>query len=105
MILFSDYNTPYLFAISFVLLIGLLEIIAIICGHMLSGAIDALLIIMIPSPQVILARRFIISILEDCQLSSSSVCWPVFSVSLAFSCNMSASWFVKLRSRTCSLFL
>ncbi|HEB1302148.1 TPA: hypothetical protein RY398_004108, partial [Escherichia albertii] len=41
MILFSDYNTPYLFAISFVLLIGLLEIIAIICGHMLSGAIDA----------------------------------------------------------------
>jgi hypothetical protein len=26
MILFADYNTPYLFAISFVLLIGLLEI-------------------------------------------------------------------------------
>ncbi|MEC9494294.1 MULTISPECIES: OB-fold-containig protein [Escherichia] len=41
MILFADYNTPYLFAISFVLLIGLLEIIAIICGHMLSGALDA----------------------------------------------------------------
>ncbi|QCT86862.1 OB-fold-containig protein [Escherichia sp. E4742] len=41
MILFADYNTPYLFAISFVLLIGLLEIIAIVCGHMLSGALDA----------------------------------------------------------------
>lgn len=27
MILFADYNTPYLFAISFVLLIGLLEIL------------------------------------------------------------------------------
>ncbi len=41
MILFADYNTPYLFAISFVLLIGLLEILALICGHMLSGALDA----------------------------------------------------------------
>ncbi|MDZ8605647.1 YqiJ family protein, partial [Escherichia coli] len=41
MILFADYNTPYLFAISFVLLIGLLEIFALICGHMLSGALDA----------------------------------------------------------------
>ncbi len=30
MILFADYNTPYLFAISFVLLIGLLEIFALI---------------------------------------------------------------------------
>ncbi|MQH28642.1 DUF1449 family protein, partial [Escherichia coli] len=37
----TDYNTPYLFAISFVLLIGLLEIFALICGHMLSGALDA----------------------------------------------------------------
>lgn len=41
MSLFADYNTPYLFAISFVLLIGLLEIFALICGHMLSGALDA----------------------------------------------------------------
>lgn len=41
MILFADYNTPYLFAISFVLLIGLLEIFALICGHMISGALDA----------------------------------------------------------------
>ncbi len=41
MILFADYNTSYLFAISFVLLIGLLEIFALICGHMLSGALDA----------------------------------------------------------------
>ncbi|MBC0478635.1 DUF1449 family protein, partial [Escherichia coli] len=41
MILFADYNTPYLFAISFVLLIGLLEILALICGHTLSGALDA----------------------------------------------------------------
>ena len=41
MILFADYNAPYLFAISFVLLICLFEIIAIICGHMLSGALDA----------------------------------------------------------------
>ena len=41
MILFADYNTPYLFAISFVLLIGLLEIFALICGHMLSCPLDA----------------------------------------------------------------
>lgn len=41
MILIADYNAPYLFAITFVLLIGLLEIIAILCGHMLSGALDA----------------------------------------------------------------
>lgn len=39
--LFADHNTPYLFAISFVLLIGLLEIFALICGHMLSGTLDA----------------------------------------------------------------
>ncbi|WP_032940756.1 OB-fold-containig protein [Citrobacter youngae] len=41
MILFADYNNPYLFAISFVLLIGLLEIISLIFGHFLSGALDA----------------------------------------------------------------
>lgn len=45
MILFADYNTPYLFAISFVLLIGLLEILALICGHML---LMHILTIMIP---------------------------------------------------------
>lgn len=36
MILFADYNTPYLFAISFVLLIGLLEILALICGQVMT---------------------------------------------------------------------
>ena len=41
MALFTDYNSPYLFAISFVLLIGLLEIISLIFGHFLSGALDA----------------------------------------------------------------
>lgn len=41
MVLFTDYNSPYLFAISFVLLIGLLEIISLIFGHFLSGALDA----------------------------------------------------------------
>ncbi len=30
MILFADYNTPYLFAISFVLLIGLLAPISVV---------------------------------------------------------------------------
>ncbi len=48
MILFADYNTPYLFAISFVLLIGLLEIFALICGHMLSVHLMHILTIMIP---------------------------------------------------------
>lgn len=48
MILFADYNTPYLFAISFVLLIGLLEIFALICGHMLSVLLMHILTIMIP---------------------------------------------------------
>ena len=41
MALFTDYNSLYLFAISFVLLIGLLEIISLIFGHFLSGALDA----------------------------------------------------------------
>jgi membrane protein implicated in regulation of membrane protease activity len=41
LILFAEYNSPYLFAISFVLLIGLLEIISLIFGHFLSGALDA----------------------------------------------------------------
>lgn len=41
MILIADYNAPFLFAIAFVLLIGLLEIIAMLSGHMLSGALDA----------------------------------------------------------------
>lgn len=41
MILFSEYNSPYLFAISFVLLIGLIELIALIFGHLLSSALDA----------------------------------------------------------------
>ncbi len=36
MILFADYNTPYLFAISFVLLIGLLEIF---CAYLRSHAL------------------------------------------------------------------
>jgi len=39
--LFSEYNNPYLFALSFILLIGLLEVIALIFGHLLSGIIDA----------------------------------------------------------------
>ncbi len=41
MLLFTPYNGPYLFAISFILLIGLLEIISLLCGHLLSGAFDA----------------------------------------------------------------
>lgn len=41
MVLLADYNAPYLFAISFVMLIGLLEIISLIFGHYLSGALDA----------------------------------------------------------------
>lgn len=48
MILFADYNTPYLFAISFVLLIGLLEIFALICGHMPPVLLMHILTIMIP---------------------------------------------------------
>lgn len=41
LILFAEYNDPYLFAISFVLLVGLLEIVSLIFGHFLSGALDA----------------------------------------------------------------
>ncbi len=47
MILFADYNTPYLFAISFMLLISLLEIFALICGH-ISVLLMHILTIMIP---------------------------------------------------------
>ncbi|WP_380184809.1 OB-fold-containig protein [Kalamiella sp. sgz302252] len=39
--LFSPYNGPYLFALSFVLLILVLEVIALIFGQLLSGALDA----------------------------------------------------------------
>ena len=96
MILFADYNTPYLFAISFVLLIGLLEIFALICGHMLSGALDA---------QAILARHFIISILEDCQLSSFSAYMLVFLALLASCYSRSASWSGNHHSQICLWFL
>lgn len=41
MVLFSGYNSPYLFALSFVLLIGLLEILSLLFGHYLSGVLDA----------------------------------------------------------------
>lgn len=41
MYLFAEYNNPYLFALAFVLIIGLLEIISLIFGHFLSGALDA----------------------------------------------------------------
>lgn len=59
MIIFSDYNEPYLFAISFVLLIGILEIVSLIFGHMLSGAIDAHLITSIPLILVLLDKYYI----------------------------------------------
>ncbi|EDS6807247.1 YqiJ family protein [Salmonella enterica subsp. enterica serovar Legon] len=39
--IFSDYNYPYLFALSFVLLIGIIEILSLLVGHMISGTIDA----------------------------------------------------------------
>ncbi|EPO6660495.1 TPA: OB-fold-containig protein [Klebsiella aerogenes] len=42
--LLSEYNNPYLFALSFVIMIGLLEIISLIFGHLLSTVIDAHLI-------------------------------------------------------------
>ncbi|WP_312690863.1 OB-fold-containig protein [Kosakonia sp.] len=38
--LLSEYNSPYLFAISLVIFIGLLEVISLIFGSMLSGIID-----------------------------------------------------------------
>lgn len=41
MLLFTQYNGPYLFAIFFILLIGLLEIISLLFGNLLSGALDA----------------------------------------------------------------
>lgn len=48
MILFADYNTPYLFAISFVLLIGLLEIFALIRVTCSPVLLMHILTIMIP---------------------------------------------------------
>ncbi|WP_058911006.1 OB-fold-containig protein [Entomohabitans teleogrylli] len=38
---FTDYNTPYLCALAIVFLIGLLEVISLLVGHTLSGALDA----------------------------------------------------------------
>lgn len=48
MILFADYNTPYLFAISFVLLIGLLEIFALSAVTCSPVLLMHILTIMIP---------------------------------------------------------
>lgn len=78
MILFADYNTPYLFAISFVLLIGLLEIIAIVCGHMLSGALDAHLdhYDSITTGNISQALHYLN--IGRLPASSSSACWLVF---------------------------
>lgn len=102
MILFTDYNAPYLFAISFVLLIGLLEIIAIICGHMLSGALDAHLdhYDSITTGNISQALHYLN--IGNCQPSSSSVCWQAFLASLAFFFSMSVSCSGKHHSQTCS---
>lgn len=59
MIIFSDYNEPYLFAISFVLLIGILEIVSLIFGHMLSALSMLILITSIPLILVLLDKYYI----------------------------------------------
>ncbi len=38
--LLTAYNVPYLAALTFVLLIGIAELIALLCGHSLSSAMD-----------------------------------------------------------------
>lgn len=60
MTLFAEYNSPYLFAIAFVFFIGVLEMISLIFGHFLSGALDAHLDHYDPCHPALRARRFII---------------------------------------------
>lgn len=105
MILFADYNTPYLFAISFVLLIGLLEIFALICGHMLSGALDAHLdhYDSITTGHISRALHYLNigrlpALVVLCLLAG-------FLVLLASCCSMPASWSGNHHCRTCSWFL
>ncbi|KRR62670.1 membrane protein YqiJ [Escherichia coli] len=105
MILFADYNTPYLFAISFVLLIGLLEIFALICGHMLSGALDAHLdhYDSITTGHISQALHYLNigrlpALVVLCLLAG-------FLVLLASCCSMPASWSGNHHCRTCSWFL
>ena len=38
--LLTAYNAPYLAALTFVLLTGIAELIALLCGHSLSSAMD-----------------------------------------------------------------
>lgn len=38
--LLTAYNVPYLAALTFVLLTGIAELIALLCGHSLSSAMD-----------------------------------------------------------------
>lgn len=104
MILFADYNTPYLFAISFVLLIGLLEIFALICGHMLSGALDAHLdhYDSITTGHISQALHYLNigrlpALVVLCLLAG-------FLVLLASCCSMPASWSGNHHCRTCSWF-
>ncbi|AHG16442.1 inner membrane protein [Escherichia coli O145:H28] len=105
MILFADYNTPYLFAISFVLLIGLLEIFALICGHMLSGALDAHLdhYDSITTGHISQALHYLNigrlpALVVLCLLAG-------FLVLLASCCSIPASWSGNHHSRTCLWFL
>lgn len=104
MILFADYNTPYLFAISFVLLIGLLEIFALICGHMLSGALDAHLdhYDSITTGHI---SRTSLSQYRKIASSRRSLLAGWFLVLLASCCSMPASWSGNHHCRTCSWFL
>lgn len=109
MILFADYNTPYLFAISFVLLIGLLEIFALICGHMISGALDAHLdhYDSITTGHISQALHYLNigrlpALVVLCLLAGF---FGLIGILLQHACLMPASWSGNHHFRTCSWFL
>lgn len=102
MTLFAEYNSPYLFAIAFVFFIGVLEMISLIFGHFLSGALDAHLDHYDALSSGPAGRGASLS--EYWTRSrhwSSSVYWPVISASSVSSSSMAGSCSGKRRSAIC----
>lgn len=101
MTLFAEYNSPYLFAIAFVFFIGVLEMISLIFGHFLSGALDAHLDHYDALSSGPAGRALHYLNIGRVPPRSSSVYWPVISASSVSSSSMAGSCSGKRRSAIC----
>ena len=102
--LLTAYNAPYLAALTFVLLTGIAELIALLCGHSLSSAMDT------PDlPEGLTGEALDWLDATDFRFDFGdrahvpSVCWQVFLVYPAFSCRVLLFICCRLLLRTFSL--